>query len=161
MVFSVGPYRPKVRKTKKHVPALNERDLTSDFDKSIESINEPLVSTVTQSLNDSIERIKLEERSEVEFVPETESVSVSAVENDGENPHILFQEYFQIIERKNDDKKNIVAKCKICEIPTSVRGSLNATSNYIRHLKVVSLYKQTIFEKKKHSDSMQMVLQLF
>lgn len=75
-----------------------------------------------------------------------ESVCETAAEtnerfDDGEEESLLFQDYFLISERKNDEKKNIAAMCKICDksnsVSTPVRGSLLATSNFTRHLKVV------------------------
>lgn len=68
------------------------------------------------------------------------------IENDIENTseNILFEKYFRIVEDKNNAKRNIAASCLTCEkekkFQVIVRGSLLATSNFIRHLRVIFLH---------------------
>lgn len=52
----------------------------------------------------------------------------------------LFDKYFHIVQAPKEKNENFVTVCKLCKNmkPTdvTVRGSLQATSNFIRHLKV-------------------------
>lgn len=70
-----------------------------------------------------------------------ENDTIASSEQENKLHSVLFQKYFRIIERKSDIKQNISTICLTCEkisdTPVVVRGSLLATSNFIRHLRVM------------------------
>lgn len=72
-------------------------------------------------------------------VEETELSNLGLVDDTGEN--ILFQKYFHIVPGTEDEKQNVTAKCVTCArdkpVPVHCRGSKAATSNFVRHLKVI------------------------
>ena len=52
-----------------------------------------------------------------------------------EGPFILHGKYFKVIKTEG---KLITAKCQNC--PTDIKGSSNATSNFVTHLKVLFVH---------------------
>lgn len=86
----------------------------------------------------------------------TSNPSAANIANDTENSienkeRILFENYFRIVE-KNNANRNIAACCLTCEKDKNyqviVRGSQLATSNFIRHLKVICFYFNEIYQEK-------------
>lgn len=76
-----------------------------------------------------------------ESIDENSATLHENVDNDTENTEsVLFGKYFKIVENKNNAKRNIAVNCLTCNerdgLPNIMRGSLLATSNFIRHLKV-------------------------
>lgn len=72
-------------------------------------------------------------------VGEIEWSNLGLVDDTGEN--ILFQKYFHIVPGAEDEKQNVTAKCVTCArekpAPVYCKGSKAATSNFVRHLKVI------------------------
>lgn len=91
--------------------------------------------------------IELNASCEIELNTSTESVSADQTKNDIENDDelasekLLFRKYFRIIQRDPNNPK-FSTYCLTCEKETGlqkiVSGSFKATSNFIRHLRVIN-----------------------
>lgn len=72
--------------------------------------------------------------------PNVDVIEASSSNNSEENV-LLFDKYFHILPETEDEKKNLTALCVACSKdtvdPVKFRGSRNATSNFVRHLKVI------------------------
>lgn len=111
----------------RHVPLDKEYDLTQSDD-------ELWPNTSTENKSDSIEL----DKSEAEIVEEDGS-EYHLTENE---ENLLFEKYFPIVEGSvPDEKKNVDVVCRECSkertTTKTMRGSKLATSNLIRHLRVI------------------------
>lgn len=78
-------------------------------------------------------------------------VNKNTLDDDAEN--ILFQKYFRIVPGTEDEKKNVTVVCVTCAEhkpnPVHLRGSKAATSNFVRHLRVLfqhfEIWSKTFF----------------
>lgn len=91
--------------------------------------------------DDDTQTFKLDSSGD-KFIAEGDDENTQINEENSQNTveNILFVKYFRIVEDKKDENKNVAACCLTCEkekkFQVICRGSLLATSNFIRHLKV-------------------------
>lgn len=81
---------------------------------------------------------ELNSSEEIEAQEQSKSMLV-----DDSTENILFQKYFHILPETEDEKKNVTAKCVACarDKPNShCRSSKAATSNFVRHLRVMFVH---------------------
>lgn len=156
-------YAPKIKKkSERDNIGLNQRDILNgsvSLEKSVENKREldPLISVYTQPSNSELVASSSSSMSKnatcnyeiVDLdstVSESETNISSAVESEdcpieNSSENLLFRKYFRVVEKKNDVKRNVTAICIMCgrnnAVSAHVRGSLNATSNFVRHLRVM------------------------
>lgn len=103
----------------------NETVYVESDDENTDALTLDLVSSDDENIGESANR----------------NAQINEDKNENTTENILFIKYFKIVEDKKDAKKNIAACCLTCgkdkKYQVIVRGSLLATSNFIRHLKVI------------------------